>query len=237
MVNWKYKPDITDSRLLDMKSADEIDLAKQYEVAVLWPISWKRKARDLLYVADKLFSAYKIANNREWARFEESFKCLEPQPSGHILNGQELEDHFDITAGRPIYLLLTGYAIENLIKGIIYSKTPSLLEEDDKNLRLKKDLANHKLADLYIEAGLAANKNMIDNDIKELLDYLEEYITWKGRYNIPLNLQQAKNAKSMPSCINHGGDIVPDKINELVEQLITELDRIPVPPTHLAGDK
>jgi hypothetical protein len=237
MVDWEYKPDKNDSTLLDMKSAREIDLARQFEATALWPSAWKRKARELLYVADKLFRSYKAANDREWARIDKALKRKRPQPSSHILKGQELEDHLDVITGFATYLLLTGYAIENLIKGIIYSKTPSMLEEDDKNLRLKKSLVHHQLANLYVEAGLTAGKDTMDHDTKELLDYLEEFITWRGRYNLPLNLQQAKNAKPLPSCINCGGELVPDKINELIEQLMSELDKIPVPPTHLAGEK
>jgi hypothetical protein len=235
MVDWDYKPDKKDSKLLDMKSAREVDLARQFEAAALHPYAWKSKARDLLYVADKLFRAYKAANEREWARSYDALKLK--SSGGHILKGQELEDHLDVTAGSAIYLLLTGYAIENLIKGIIYSKTPSMLEEDDKNLRLKKSLVNHQLANLYVEAGLATSRDTIDHDTKELLDYLEEFITWRGRYNLPLNLQQAKNAKPLPLCINRGGELISDKINELIIQLISEIDKIPVPPTHLAGNK
>jgi len=237
MVDWEYKPDKNNSMLLDMKSAREVDQARQFEATALWPSAWKSKARDLRYVADKLFRAYKAANDREWARIDEALKRKQPSSGGHILKGQELEDHLDVITGFSIYLLLTGYAIENLIKGIIYSKTPGKLEEDDKNLRLKKNLVNHKLADLYVEARLANSKDTIDHDIKEILDFLEEFITWRGRYNLPLNLQQAKNAKPLPSCISRGGELVPDKINELIEQLISELDKIPVPPTHLTGDK
>lgn len=235
MVDWSYKSDKNDSRLLDQKSARKVDLARQFEATALLPSAWKSRARGQLYVADKLFRAYKAANDREWARFDEALK--HPKSGGHILKGQELEDHLDVTAGSAIYLLLTGYAIENLIKGIIYSKTPSMLEEDDKNLWLNKSLKNHELADLYVEAGLATSIDTINHDIKELLDYLAEFIIWRGRYNLPLNLQQAKDAKPIPSCINRGGELLPDKINKLIEQLISELDRIPVPPTHLHGNK
>ena len=237
MVDWSYKPDKNDSRLLDQKSAREVDLAKQYEVNALWPKAWKLRARDQWYIADKIFRAYKAANDREWARIDEATKNKKTASEGHILKGQELEDHLDVTTGFPIYLLLTGYAIENLIKGIIYSKTPSALEEDDKNLRLKKSLAHHELANLYVEAGLAKSRDTIDRDTKEILDYLTEFVVWRGRYNLPLNLQQAKNAKPLPSCISRGGELLPDKINELIEQLMSELDKIPVPPTHLDGRK
>lgn len=210
MVDWKYR---------------------QFEANALWPGSWKLRATYLLYVAGKLFRAYKAAHDREWARDRDSAEGC------HKLAGQELEDFLDINAGGAIYLLLMGYAIENLIKGIIYSKNPTMLEEDDKTLRLKKSLAHHQLANLYVEAGLAASRDAIDYDTKEILDYLEEFITWRGRYNLPLNLQQAKNAKQLPCCMHHGGELFPDKIDDLVAELISELDKIPNPPTHLAGDK
>jgi hypothetical protein len=220
---------------LCQKSAREVDLARQFEATALSPRAWKYKASNLLYVADKLFRAYKAANDRDWARFDKELKRKQFQ--GHIMKGQELADHWDVITGFSVYLLLTGYAIENLIKGIIYSKKPSMLEEDDKNLRLKRSLVHHQLANLYVEACLAINKDAIDPDTKEILDYLEEFITWRGRYNLPLNLQQAKNMKPLPSCINRGGELIPDKINELIGHLMSEIDKIPDPPTHLAGNK
>jgi len=237
MVNWEIKRDKKDRDLVDLKSLDDVLQAKQFEAIALWPSSWKFKAIGLHYVADKLFRAYKAANDREWARTAEDLKREHPSSWGHVLEGQELEDSLDMIAGFSIYLLLTGYAIENLIKGIIYSKDPNKLEEDDKNLRFKRSLVHHHLANLYVEAGLATSNAKIDHDTKEILDYLEEFITWRGRYNLPLNLQQAKNKKPLPSCISRGGELIPDKINELIGQLISELDKIPIPPTHTAGNK
>jgi len=150
VVDWNFKPDEIDSTLLDQKSAHEVDLAMQFEAKALHPYIWRSKAIGLLYVADKLFRAYEAANKREWERIDK-----ETQIKTRTLEGQELIDHYDVLS-ISVYLLLIGCAIENLMKGIIYSKKPSLLEEDDKNLRLKKRLTHHRLASLYAEAGLAA---------------------------------------------------------------------------------
>jgi hypothetical protein len=86
-----------------------------------------------------------------------------------------------------------------------------------------------------VEAGLAKSISEIDRETKEILNWLKHYIIWRGRYAIPLNLQEYKNRKSIPSCLQS-----PDKTNlnierlkTLTEQLIGELDKVPMPSTHL----
>ena len=158
----------------------------------------------------------------------ESFKKNES--TSRTLEGQELEDSLDSQL-MPVCLLLVGYAIENLIKGIIYSRKPELLIEEDKNLKLSEKLKKHELAELYAckYVGLVKNSETIDRDTKEILDVLQQFIIWQGRYPVPLNLQQLRNKKTIPLSLRD-----PKKINELSERLLSILDKIPQPSTHLS---
>jgi len=152
------------------------------------------------------------------------------QDKSHILEGEDLEDFLDSEL-LPISLLLSGLAVENLLKGIIYSQNPDRLLEDDRNLFLDGKITHHCLDDLYLKAGLAKNKDALDSETKEILKMLEQIILWQGRYPVPLNLEQFKQKKQIPESLR-----TPKKIIELCERLFAILDKIPNPPTHLSGE-
>jgi hypothetical protein len=79
----------------------------------------------------------------------------------------------------------------------------------------------------------------INPETKEILDWLKDYITWRGRYAVPLNTQIYRNRKPIPRCLRYHDkpNLNPGKINLLIERLIGELDKMPIPPTHLDGRK
>jgi len=114
----------------------------------------------------------------------------------------------------PIYLLLVGYAVEVLIKGIIFSRDPSLLVSGEK---LKKDYTHHCLVDLYRETGLP-----MDKDTEGILSGLEEFIVWKGRSAVPKNIDKYMGQRKFPAVLHDRA-----KIDHLVETLIYELNKIP----------
>lgn len=128
-VNWKYR---SNGELLDQESAKEVDDAEQFQCTVLWPSGWRHQARLLMRAALKLLQDCEDANDRTRKRDDEEFDrimCGEQVPSSRTLEGQELEDHLDSQSGL-IGLLLVGYAIENLLKGIIFSQDPVRLTEN-----------------------------------------------------------------------------------------------------------
>lgn len=84
------------------------------------------------------------------------------------------------------YMLLSGYAIENYLKGgLIAKSTNSKLIKYKTNFKLiSKDIFksnnSHKLLDLAIELGIEIN-------VKEenFLQRLEIFVMWAGRYYFP----------------------------------------------------
>jgi hypothetical protein len=222
MVDWEFKRDPSNRDLLDWKSAEAVLEAEQFECCALWPLMWKSKAQGLLVAADKIYQAYYNADKREMARLD----------SGNYTNGtpkgQELEDSLDTMYLFPIFLLLVGYAIENLLKGIIYSKNPDLIVETNKNLELNKNLRCHKLTKLYKEVAKVTELTALDNETEEILIILEQCVIWQGRYSLPLNLQQFKNKKQISS-----SQMNIKKINALISQISSVLNKIPNPPTHM----
>ncbi len=83
-----------------------------------------------------------------------------------------------------IYLLIAGYAIENLLKGIIVKKNliPSLHQpRPELPTKLPSYLNSHNLMDLLQQAGLRCKSD----DEREFLRVLSDYTTWAGRYPAP----------------------------------------------------
>jgi hypothetical protein len=225
MVNWDVKRDRNNPDLVNEKSLEDVLKARQFECLVKWPLNWKLKAQLLLIAAEKIFAAYDAAYKRDLERI---LAVPFGQKGGsHTMEGEELEDFLDSQL-LPICLLLKGFAVENLIKGIIFSKNPKLL--DDKTLCLDGDITNHDLCDLYAEkAGLAKNKESIDPETKEILVALEQIIRWQGRYPTPKNIEIFRQMKQIPNSLKD-----QKKVNELCWQLFAILNKIPNPPTHLS---
>jgi|GEM_PF-2822761 len=77
------------------------------------------------------------------------------------------------------FMLLTGMAIENLIKGILVGRNPSIGSREVKRL-LGKKKGGH-----CISEGAKKVINPSKSEY-ELLRGLEEYLVWAGRYQMPL---------------------------------------------------
>lgn len=169
--------------------------------------SWKMSALTLLRASDKIYEDYIAANQRERER-----DITETQESQE-LHGQELEDLWDMQL-YPVYLLLVGYAVENLIKGIIFSRDPNLLVSGEK---LSNNHTNHSLVDLFKKTGLS-----MDDDIEEILIGLRQFIVWKGRYSIPKNINIYMNEREFPKILYDR-----KKIEDFIIYLISQLNKIP----------
>jgi hypothetical protein len=88
----------------------------------------------------------------------------------------------DITDWRyvPIYRMLMGFSLENLLKGILVAEGHAAIV----NKKLNPALGNHGLKTLADKVtGLKITKLE-----KRLLRDLEEYVLWAGRYPAPKQL-------------------------------------------------
>ena len=91
------------------------------------------------------------------------------------------------------FMLLTGTAIENLIKGILVGRNPSIVSREVIELLRRKGHGISEGAKKVIS---------VSNSEYELLRRLEEYLVWAGRYPMPLtsavflNSQTPENLRS-----------------------------------------
>ena len=225
MVDWEVKRDKNNPDLCDRKSLEAFLEAKNFERLAKWPVSWKFQAQILLIASQKIFDVYEAAYKRELER-DLAVPFGKSENESQALDGKELDDFLDSQL-LPVCLLLQGFAIENLLKGIIFSKYPERVIETDKNLFLDGQMTNHDLCSLYKEAGLAKDTDAIDSETKKILKTLEQFSVWGGRYSIPKNLEQYKQKNMIPEILKN-----PKKVYGLYRRLFSILNDIPHPPTH-----
>jgi len=78
-----------------------------------------------------------------------------------------------------VYYMLMGYAIENLLKGILMIQHPEYFKPEAKLV----DIQDHDLTRLCNKCNI-----VITQDEANLLNKLKNYILWQGKYPIPLKL-------------------------------------------------
>jgi hypothetical protein len=142
------------------------------------PLIWRNHARRLKLIA----------------------KTLEPGLRKSLKNDQRLEkDREEKMAYIEVYMLLMGLSFENLIKGIVIAKNPELVSESKGESKLMGELKTHKLSQLA-RRHLDITKKGLD-----IIERLEEFVIWGGRYPIPASSHhyfksaQPRNLRSLNS--------------------------------------
>src|SRR5687768_311043 len=79
------------------------------------------------------------------------------------------------------FMLLTGMAFENLIKGILVGRDKTVVDQQKIDNRLWNVRGGHGIAEL------GKRVTSLTPDESDLLKRLEEYLFWAGRYPLPLN--------------------------------------------------
>lgn len=137
------------------------------------PKLWGLQALDLKHAADILWSRGSAGAQRHWAEIVAELPDRAPGSGEDTL----AQAHSLIDSGK----MLLGLAFENLIKGVLISRDPTLV---DKNGIPAKRLQNHQFADRARETGL-----LLTDDEHRLVKILELYVVWLGPYPSPLELE------------------------------------------------
>ena len=122
------------------------------------PSSWLYTAESLMRAARSLLPSMEA----------DARKLADPT----VVNGFEIP----VT---PVYMLLVGLAIENLAKGIYVARHPSVCSSDN----LPRELTTHKAIELLESLDVGLSQAEIG-----LLERIETFVLWAGRYPIPLKL-------------------------------------------------
>lgn len=121
-----------------------------------------------------------------------------------------------------IAMMLGGFAIENLLKGIKVSQGSQVF--DDRGFFTIK---THDILELAVQAGVE-----LDTEEKALLERLEQFVIWAGRYPIPLSSEDLRprtldNGGFAPrTCVSIPGDF--DAVVSLAEKLKAMLPTLSV---------
>lgn len=109
------------------------------------------------------------------------------------------------------FMMLTGFAFENLLKGIDIAKNPNLVDSKKLDTALWNVRGGHGISS-FAKKVVSLNPSEI-----KLLERLEEYIIWAGRYPIP-KLANTYSRATEPYCRRKFHSSDPDLINSLFER-------------------
>jgi hypothetical protein len=129
------------------------------------------------------------ADPRQWLGYARSLKLaasvLQPHFDSEPETGPpERGKGFKPTVG-PIYLLLVGFAIENYAKAMSVIRNP-IVVSNGKLIRLKR----HDLLGLLADFEFA-----LSPDEEELVERLEQFVIWAGRYPVPTKAENVTPRK------------------------------------------
>jgi hypothetical protein len=149
--------------------------------------SWLAQAKQLRLSANVIFL--------EWE------KIIQYPPSN--LGVQE-----KMLAYSKSFMLLTGFAFENLLKGILYGR--------DSNSKLARNKGGHGIVEMA--------KGIITLSSAELnlLERLETYLRWAGRYRVPLSPEVFHESQEKVSITTEDSKII-DQLFRKLEQILREV--------------
>ncbi len=184
---------------------EEVDNYWQYQYAqtAQMPILWYDRASSLKLSADIIY-----------------FECNMEATACNI----EAMHSERTLALIPVYMMLAGYALECLLKGI-YLNFGSLIESEGK-LKSWWKSNGHNLNAIADKINNDANREVVRLNEKEqfLLDRLNVYILWAGRYPIPTEYKakmpvKFQNGSAAPLYMVTNKD--KERIDEVFERLIS----------------
>ncbi|MEO8394379.1 MAG: hypothetical protein ABI700_15410, partial [Chloroflexota bacterium] len=150
----------------------------RFEVAAKMPLTWLISARQLRRSADVLHNVAEAASEEELKRFVDEMES----DSGNITGTRYLSEEEEAlrldSSLASVAIMLQGLAIENLAKGVLVSRNA-----DDLVVGGKFKRGTHDLVKLVAECKIP----LTDKE-RNILEITAEYVSWRGRYLVPLNV-------------------------------------------------
>lgn len=206
--------------------------ADEYNEILSNPWSWFYQALYLYESARGLYGLYNLDRIRTGEACKEMIKKshiklpdtnLDPDISA--LNLLKILDEYtvhipSITAIVPVYMMVMGMAIENIIKGVYVGRKLNELE-DGKDTKIIKEITLKKFGiNGHIAPKLVDEMNIdLTIDERALLEDATEHLVWSGRYAVP---SKAK----VPILSNTIMDLTPVELDEILDQLFNLYNRV-----------
>ena len=149
--------------------SQKLDAERLFEIVGQDPQSWLEWANQLKMSADVI-----------WVEFEKILHLSQVLPGVREKKLSYLNS----------FMLLTGLAFENLIKGILVGRDKTVVDRQKIDNRLWKVRGGHGIAEL------AKRVTSISSDELDLLRRLEEFLFWAGRYPLPMSSEVYFNGQN-----------------------------------------
>lgn len=147
---------------MEIEASGELK-SRLFEDTVKEPSSWLRTAQSLKLAAELVIDGPLYKSHFMLMRGED---MVIPIPEDEVFAKHDL---------LLVHMMLAGFAVENLVKGIIVAKKLA----SAKSGELDKRLSKHDLLKLCEQAGIEIQ---LDETEKNLLKRLSTYTVWAGRY-------------------------------------------------------
>ena len=154
------------------------------------PPLWLHSAERLRDAADVILKHELPA---EFPYFQ-ALKIAEEEAAGNDAGVAEIKA---IAPNYPPAQLMYAYAIENVLKGLIVSKRPDLIQEG----KLDGELVTHNLVKLADKAEFT-----IHVQERPVLEALSQVSVWAGRYPVALSRREFVGAPDVDELLDYGSD-------------------------------
>lgn len=144
----------------DVVTTAEALFRDQFERVAEMPLTWRLTAESLLRAARALIPM-----------MEADHRAMQDPAQ------REFEHPVD-----EVYMLLAGFAIENLAKAMLVERDPASVTSGGK---LNPAFKNHRLVDLVHATGVT-----LTEDESYLAERLESFVVWAGRYPTPGKVEE-----------------------------------------------
>jgi hypothetical protein len=181
--------------------ADAIEHARRPDEWAALARALRRAARVVLAEAglDEMYSS--LASRGPLSTEQELREVVEDLPS----------DWDDRRRVRGVYMMLAGFAVENLIKGLLIVKYPERVTADS-GIGFPFRTAGHDTLPLFNQSGFK-----LTQPERELVAALQRYVNWAGRYPVALTVDESTNLVWTSQ--------YPSRVDDLLNRLEAELDQ------------
>ncbi len=144
------------------------------------PVAWVMFATSLRRAAENLLDIARKGDRQFWELFLKGRELPVDETGTRSLTQEESAAFVDLSTGR-VSVLILAYAVENLIKANLAAGGHQVVNKEGN---LRGPFKSHNLRQLANYADLE-----MSGDEAKLLDYLQGFLEWRGRYPIPASVK------------------------------------------------
>ncbi|MGH7514144.1 MAG: hypothetical protein ACREOQ_14615 [Gemmatimonadales bacterium] len=147
----------------------------EFELPGQGAFNWILSGTALLSAADLSYERYLAADRLERSLAHRDAAGM-PRVVERPLSSSEVELLRDGNLG-PVAIMLLGFGLENLSKGLLIAGSPTLVSGDRG---IDQQLKSHRFEEL-----VAACDHISHDDERRALQFISQHVIWAGRYPIP----------------------------------------------------